>query len=135
MATHVTLTSAAAKFIQRIVRFSGQGAQAGLRLCVTPGGCSGYAAEFSAAAAAQADEVVLEVDGMRLFVAPSTQQLLDGMTVDFMETATQSGFVFTNPNQAACACSTADAAPKPSVTKFEIGAITRGRPPAPAALT
>ena len=47
MLPNLTITPAAAKFINRIVRFAGLGAGAGLRLAVTPGGCSGYASEFS----------------------------------------------------------------------------------------
>ena len=56
MLPNVTITAAATKFINRIVRFSGLAAGAGLRLAVTPGGCSGYSAEFSAEAAPAAGE-------------------------------------------------------------------------------
>jgi len=65
----VTITPAAAKFINRIVRFSGMPAGAGLRLAVTPGGCSGYSSEFSPEAAPAAGEQLLEVGGVRLFLA------------------------------------------------------------------
>ena len=60
MLPNVTITPAAAKFINRIVRFSGLPAGAGLRLAVTPGGCSGYSSEFSAEAAPQGGEQLLE---------------------------------------------------------------------------
>lgn len=131
MLPNVTITPAAAKFINRIVRFSGLAAGAGLRLAVTPGGCSGYTSEFSAEAAPQAGEQTLDVGGVRLFLAAESRLLLEGITIDFTETATQSGLSFIDPNKEACACSSAETAPKPGVTRIEISSIGRGRPAAP----
>ena len=130
MLPNVTITPAAAKFINRIVRFSGLGAGAGLRLSVTPGGCSGYSSEFSAEAAPQAGEQALEIDGMRLFLGAESRLMLEGLTIDFTETPTQSGLAFINPNKAPCACSSAEAsAPAPGgVTKIEISSIVRSAP-------
>ena len=127
----VTITPAAAKFINRVVRFSGLPAGAGLRLSVTPGGCSGYNSEFSAEAAPQGGEQVLEVGGVRLFLGAESRLMLNGITVDFVETPTQSGLTFTDPNKAACACSSADSAAPSGVTRIDVGSIGRGRP-APA---
>ena len=128
MLPNVTLTPAAAKFINRIVRFSGMGAGAGLRLAVTPGGCSGYSSEFSAEAAPAAGEQPLEVGGVRLFLGAESRLMLNGITIDFTETATSSGLSFIDPNKEACACSSAETAPKVGVTKIEISSIGRGRP-------
>lgn len=131
MLPNVILTPAATKFINRIVRFSGLPAGAGLRLAVSPGGCSGYASEFSAEAAPQPGEQTLELNGLRLFLAAESRLLLEGITIDFTETATQSGLSFVNPNQAACACSSAETAPTVGVTRIDISSIGRGRPPTP----
>jgi iron-sulfur cluster assembly accessory protein len=131
MSPNVTITPAAAKFINRIVRFSGLPAGAGLRLSVTPGGCSGYSSEFSAEAAPAAGEQLLEVGGVRLFLAAESRLMLNGITVDFVETATTSGLSFIDPNKKACACSSAETAPKVGVTKIDISSIGRGRPAAP----
>ncbi len=128
MLPHITLTPAAAKFINRIVRFSGLGAGAGLRLAVTPGGCSGYSSEFSAEAAPAAGEQLVEAGGVRLFLGAESRLMLNGITVDFVETATSSGLSFIDPNKEACACSSAETAPKVGVTKIEITSISRGRP-------
>jgi iron-sulfur cluster assembly accessory protein len=128
MMPNVTLTPVAAKFINRIVRFSGLGANAGLRLAVTPGGCSGYSSEFSPEAFPQVDEQMLEVGGVRLFLGAETRLLLNGITIDFIETATQSGLSFIDPNKEACACSSSDSAAKAGVTKIDVGSIGRGRP-------
>ena len=130
MLPNVTITPAAAKFINRIVRFSGLGAGAGLRLSVTPGGCSGYSSEFSAEAAPQAGEQALEIDGMRLFLGAESRLMLDRLTIDFTETPTPSGLAFINPNKAPCACSSSEtSASAPSgVTKIEISSIVRSAP-------
>ncbi len=131
MLPNVTITPAAAKFINRIVRFSGLGAGAGFRLSVTPGGCSGYSSEFSAEAAPKDGEQTLEIDGMRLFLGAESRLMLQGLTIDFTETPTQSGLTFINPNKAPCACSSAEtgapAAPS-GVTKIEISSISRPAP-------
>jgi iron-sulfur cluster assembly accessory protein len=128
MLPNVIVTPAAAKFINRVVRFSGLAAGAGLRLAVKPGGCSGYSAEFSAELALQVGEQMLEVGGVRLFLGAESRLMLNGITIDFVETATTSGLSFIDPNKEACACSTADAARKTGVTKIDISAIGRGRP-------
>ena len=132
MPTQLTLTAAAGKFIRRVVRFSGLPADAGLRLQVSAGGCSGYSSEFSVEVAAQALEETLMVSGVRLFLSPETAVLLDGVTIDFMETATQSGLSYINAKQGACACSSADTAAKPAVTKIEISSIGGRRSASPA---
>lgn len=130
MLPNIVLKPAAVKFISRIVRFSGLPAGAGFRLAVSPGGCSGYSSEFSAEAAPGPGEQVLEIEGLRLFLGAESRLMLEGVIVDFADTPTQSGLTFTNPNQAACGCSSAssDSAPIVGVTKIEIGAIGRGRP-------
>lgn len=125
---NITITPAAARFIKRILRFSGLGSAAGLRLTVTPGGCSGYSSEFSPEGFPQADEQMFDIGGVRLFLGVQSRSMLDGITIDSVETATQSGLTFTDPNKPACACSSAGAMPRPSVTKVEISAIGRARP-------
>ena len=42
-------------------------------------------------------------DGVRLFLPAESRILLDGVTIDFADTATQSGLVFKDPNQVSCA--------------------------------
>jgi len=132
MLPNLTITPAADKFMRRIVRFSGLPEGAGFRLLVSPGGCSGYNAEFSAEPAPQPGESTLEVNGLRIFLPAESRLMLDGLIMDFVDRPTQTGLVFTNPNQAPCACSTADAAAPaspPGVTHIGIGSIQRGGRP------
>jgi len=130
MLPNVTITPAAEKFMRRIVRFSGLPAGAGFRLVVSAGGCSGYNSEFSAEAALQPGEQALNHDGLLIFLPAESRLMLDGIIIDFLDSPIKSGLTFTNPNQAPCACSSAEsAAPSaPAVTKIEIGSISRGRP-------
>ncbi len=108
--TPFTLTPAAAKFIRRMLRFDG-GAGSGFRLAVSAGGCSGLAAHVEVEAAPRPGDAVVERDGIRFFLPAESRLLLDGVTIDFAETATTSGFVFHNPNAANCGCKSTDSAP------------------------
>jgi len=109
----VTLTPAAEKFIRRVLRFEG-GPDAGFRLSVSPGGCSGLSAEFSVEAAPGPGEAVFQFQGIKFFLPAESRLMLDGVTVDFVETATQTGFVFHDPKQANCGCKTGATADVPS---------------------
>lgn len=105
----VTITPAADKFIRRLMRFAA-GPQAGFRMVVTPGGCSGMSAEFGPESEPKADDGVFELGGIRFFLPPQSQKLLDGVTIDFSETPTSTGFVFIDPNHK-CGCSSSENVP------------------------
>ena len=100
------LTSAAEKFIRRMLRFSVD-AKAGFRLKVRPGGCSGLAVGFDLAAEPEAGEAVCERAGLRIFLDAESRLLLNGAKVDFKESVSESGFVVAAENQQACGTSTA----------------------------
>ena len=91
---NATLTAAAEKFIRRVLRF-GAGPEAGLKLKVTPGGCSGLAVEFDVAHAPSLSEVVWEPAGLRIFVDRGSLLFLNGATVDFSESVSQTGLMVT----------------------------------------
>lgn len=112
MALQISITPAAQKFIGRMLRFGGQGADAGFRLSVSAGGCSGMNSEFSVEPAPRAGDQALVVDGIKLFLPAESRLLLDGVTIDFVETAVQSGLAFIDPRASGCGCkSSAEAAP------------------------
>lgn len=119
---NVTVTPAAEKFMRRMVRFS-EHPTGGFRLSVAPGGCSGYASEFTVQPAPQGNESELLVNGLRVFLPAESRLLLDGVTVDFADTPTQSGLTFFNPNAEACGCSTSDA--KPAQASVALSSIKR----------
>ena len=123
MVSNVTVTAAAEKFLRRIVRFSGLPEGAGLRLSVTAGGCSGYQSEFTVEASPRAGDSVLDVNGLPVFLPAESRLLLDGVTIDFADTPTQTGLTFFNPNAGPCGCSTSDAAAKPAVARIDVASI------------
>ncbi|MBT9597255.1 MAG: iron-sulfur cluster assembly accessory protein [Vitreoscilla sp.] len=121
---HLTVAPAAEKFMRRMVRFSEHPA-GGFRLTVSPGGCSGYSSEFSVEAAPRGGDAELNVNGLRVFLPAESRLLLDGVTVDFADTPTQSGLTFVNPNAATCGCSTADAGQPPAEAAVLLASIKR----------
>lgn len=102
-----TVTPAAEKFIRRMLRFDG-GPNSGFRLAVSPGGCSGLAADFSIEATPRPGEAAFECQGMKFFLPAESRLLLEGVTIDFADTPTQTGLVFHDPKAGACGCSSTE---------------------------
>ena len=125
--SHLTVTPAAEKFMRRIVRFSGLPAGAGFRLLVSAGGCSGYSTEFSAEAKPLAgDEAVAVADGLHLFLPAESRLLLEGATLDFIDTPMQSGLTVRSPAASSCGCSSAGGtAQAPAAASMPMSALLR----------
>ncbi|MFO1107717.1 MAG: iron-sulfur cluster assembly accessory protein [Bradyrhizobium sp.] len=96
-----TITQAAQKFMRMMLRVDGS-AGSGFRLAVSPGGCSGLNAEIGVLAQPLAGDAVVERDGVKLFLPAESRLLLDGVTIDFADTPTQTGLIFHDPKQVAC---------------------------------
>lgn len=77
----------------------------GLRIMVESGGCAGHKYMMGLVAEAEPSDVVVEKDGVTVFVDQQSAPLLDGVKVDFTIGLQGSGFAFTNPNAAtSCSC-------------------------------
>src|SRR5258708_33603710 len=74
-------------------------ATAGLRIGVLPGGCSGFKYEMSIDESAAEDDILLDIEGVRVFVDPFSAQYLNGVQVDYVATMQSQGFAVENPNQ------------------------------------
>jgi iron-sulfur cluster assembly protein len=98
----LTITPSAEKFIRRMVRFGGAGEEAGFRLSVSPGGCSGLSSEFSIEAEPLSGDEAVTVNGVKLFLNAESRILLQGVTIDFSDTPMSTGLVFTNPKATGC---------------------------------
>lgn len=78
---------------------------AGLRIAISGGGCSGFQYGMSLEEAKSEDDTVLEYGPVTLLVDPLSAPLLEGVTVDFVDSLNGSGFKFENPNaSSSCAC-------------------------------
>jgi len=76
-----------------------------LRLSVEGGGCSGFQYKFDLAEGPDSDDSVSETDGVKLVVDPVSLDLVEGSTVDFVESLGGAAFRVENPNAAAgCGC-------------------------------
>ncbi len=106
----IELTPAAEKFIRRMIRFGNVPESGGFRLAVSPGGCSGLAAEFEVLSEPHAGDAVLERSGLRLFLPAESRLLLEGVTIDCADSPTESGFVFRDPKSSGSACGSASGA-------------------------
>ncbi len=100
----LTLTEKAAKAAKRFIRYSDE-PYTGLRVAVTGGGCSGFQYDIQPTVNGEEGDTLIEVEGLKVFLDPTSAPLVQGMTIDFKETLTDSGFEFHNPNAAAsCGC-------------------------------
>ena len=102
----LTLTDSAIKAIHRFTSGSDSaGSASGLRIQISGGGCSGLQYGLKLEEAAAADDTVLEYDGIKVFVDPGSLPMIEGTSVDFVESIEGSGFKFSNPNaKNACSC-------------------------------
>jgi iron-sulfur cluster assembly accessory protein len=99
----VTLTKNAAKRVAWIAKR--QSKPAILRLAVDGGGCAGFTYKFELAEQQDADDTVVETDGVKLVVDAMSLDLVRGSAVDFVEDLGGAAFRVTNPNaQSGCGC-------------------------------
>ena len=78
---------------------------AGLRVSVLPGGCSGFKYSLNIEERPLEDDLVAEVNGVRVFVDGFSAQYLTGVTIDYVSSMQGSGFTFNNPNATGgCGC-------------------------------
>ena len=104
----LTLTEAAAAEVKKFLAEEKVPLEtAGLRLGVMPGGCSGFKYSLNIEDKPADDDVVIESNGVRLFVDEWSGQYLNGVTVDYKSNFQESGFAFENPNATGgCGCGT-----------------------------
>jgi iron-sulfur cluster assembly protein len=104
----LNLTGRAAEEVQKfIVQEQVPADTAGLRVSVLPGGCSGFKYSLNIEERPLDDDLVNEVNGVRVFVDGFSAQYLSGVTIDYVTSMQGSGFTFNNPNATGgCGCGT-----------------------------
>lgn len=81
--------------------------QAGLRLAVDAGGCSGFQYRFALEDAPAEDDLVVQEGPARVFVDPVSLDLLAGAELDWTEALIGAHFAVRNPQAvSACGCGT-----------------------------
>jgi Fe-S cluster assembly iron-binding protein IscA len=88
----ISITAAAEKFIRRMIRYGNLAGGGGFRLAVSPGGCSGLAAQFDVVGEPRAGDDGLEHNGLKLFLPPESRLAF--------------GVIFHDPKCSGSACGT-----------------------------
>jgi iron-sulfur cluster assembly protein len=103
---NMILTERAAEEVQKFIAQEQVAPDtAGLRVSVLPGGCSGFKYSLNIEERALDDDMVHEVNGIRVFVDGFSAQYLSGVTIDYVTSMQGSGFTFSNPNASGgCGC-------------------------------
>ncbi len=98
------LTESAKNAVSRFINNSETPVQ-GLRVSVSDGGCSGLQYGMMLEANPGVDDKVLDLGEIKVFIDPESFPVLDGVTVDFLDSMEGSGFKFDNPNATkSCGC-------------------------------
>lgn len=103
---NLVLTTRAAEEVQKFIAQEQVPVEvAGLRVSVLPGGCSGFKYSLNIEERPLEDDMVVEVNGVRVFIDGFSAQYLSGITVDYVTSMQGSGFTFSNPNSSGgCGC-------------------------------
>jgi|SRR6516165_495832 iron-sulfur cluster assembly protein len=80
--------------------------EAGLRVGVKAGGCSGFEYTFGWERSPKETDAVFEgPQGARVFVDPRSLRILEGTVLDYDTTLLSRGFILNNPNaKSTCGC-------------------------------
>ncbi|MAE13538.1 hypothetical protein CMO92_03155 [Candidatus Woesearchaeota archaeon] len=101
----ITITKkGAAKFLE-LMKKEGK-SQSALRIEIVPGGCAGMNYKFSFVNGEPAPkEERIVAHGLTVFINNKDQKLLEGATIDYVESLDGSGFSVKNPNaKSVCGC-------------------------------
>lgn len=98
------ITPAAARKVLSLLEAEGEQGLS-LRVYISGGGCSGFQYGFAFEREGEADDLVLEQNGVRLLVDPLSLQYLAGAEIDYREDLMGAQFVVRNPNaRTTCGC-------------------------------
>ena len=79
----------------------------GLRVGVLPGGCSGFKYSLNIEDQPADDDIVLQIEDVKVFVDGFSLPYLSGITIDYVSSMQGAGFTFHNPNATGgCGCGT-----------------------------
>jgi len=77
----------------------------GLRVAVSPGGCSGFVYQMNFEKAPEKSDVVLDDKGVKIFIDVDSLNMLRGAEIDYVDQLNESGFKINNPNaKQNCGC-------------------------------
>jgi len=102
---NINITSKAIGEVKKIKEQNNIPAEYGLRVGVKGGGCSGMSYTLGFDAAAKEKDMVLEAEGVNVFIDAKSIFYLMGITLDYSDGLMGKGFTFNNPNATkTCGC-------------------------------
>jgi len=76
-----------------------------VRVAVQGGGCAGMSYALNIETEIDDEDLVIEVEHVKICVDPYSAQILDNTTIDFIKTLQKEGFVFNNSEaNTTCGC-------------------------------
>ena len=101
----VVLTEKALRMVKITREQEGMDPGCGLRIAVRGGGCSGFEYAIDFEKEPRENDLVLEYDGLKVYVDPISSRFLEGTTIDYSLGMTGTGFKFHNPKATGtCGC-------------------------------
>jgi len=100
----ISLTPSAVEYVKRLRAREGKQSQA-LRVGVKAGGCSGFSYYLGFTGDRRQNDLVLEYEGLTVYVDPRSLEILDGTAIDYTRGLIGAGIQFRNPRaKRACGC-------------------------------
>ena len=101
----MTLTDTAAEKVRDFIEDLKATENAGLRVSVLPGGCSGFQYGLNIEENFEPDDEIFDIEGIKIFIDPFSSQYLDGVEIDYTTNMMGQGFTFKNPSATGgCGC-------------------------------
>ncbi len=100
----ITMTAVAVEKVQTLLAERNL-TDHGLRVFVSGGGCSGLQYGMALEGEERDFDTVLEKEGIKIFVDPTSMMYLQGATIDYVDNLMGGGFRIDNPNAvSSCGC-------------------------------
>ncbi len=101
----LSVTEIATERFRRVMEQEKLGADYGVRIAVSSGGCSGMSYSVSFENQVRPDDTIVEHGGLKLFIDRESAPYLDGVTIDYVVGLHREGFKFLNPKATrTCGC-------------------------------
>jgi iron-sulfur cluster assembly protein len=103
----LTLTERARAKVRELLELNDMPSEAGVKLGVKAGGCSGLSYTLDLVEGPEENDRVFDNEGVLIYCAPKPYLYLKGTEVDYLDAMTGGGFQFNNPNaRRSCGCGT-----------------------------
>ena len=101
----ITVTPTAIAEVQKFMTEQGSAGQAGLRVAVLPGGCSGFQYSIYFDDEVNDDDEVFESRGVKVLIDAMSVPYVQGSEFDYVDGLMGAGFAVNNPNvSGGCGC-------------------------------